>query len=126
MARVYVFEDVKALRDLLVEALVEKGHTVRAAADGQEGLDLFYREPADIVITDLHMPRMTGHEVMLTLRKDFPELKIIAMTGGGNVDSKLYLRVSESIGADWTVSKPFIMSEFMQGFEKIVKKLESK
>lgn len=125
MARVYVFEDVAELRDLMVEAIADRGHTVRGAADGQAGLDLFYREPADILVTDLRMPRLGGHEVILTLRKDFPKLKVITMTGGGTVDSNLYNRVSQSIGADWTVSKPFQMQDFISGFQKLAEKLDS-
>ena len=61
------------------------GDEVQIAADGEEGVHLFRTAPADLVITDLFMPNLEGLDVIKELRRDFPEAKIIAISGGARV-----------------------------------------
>ena len=80
MARILLIDD-DAVRTFLCEILVRSGHTVIAARDGVEGLELFPRTDPDLVITDMVMPKKDGLEVLRTLREKESRVKIIAMSG---------------------------------------------
>ena len=85
MARILVFDDDQEMRDAVRAILEEAGHEVEEAPDGEHGLHLFREQPSDIVITDIRMPAKTGNEAIMELRREFPYVKIIAMSGGGTV-----------------------------------------
>ncbi len=61
--------------------LEELGHRVSIAGDGKEACETFSQDPADVVVTDLRMPRMKGEELVKRLRERSPDLPIIAVTG---------------------------------------------
>jgi CheY-like chemotaxis protein len=77
------------------------------AEDGDEGLALFSRHGADIVLTDLIMPGKEGLETIQELRRVYPTIKIIAMSGGGRVAAQDYLTVAKEFGAVRMLAKPF-------------------
>ncbi len=81
MAEVFLMEDSEPLRRVLVEELREAGHNVTAFPDGSESQDAPLFGEADIFITDLMMPNVTGVEAIKNVRKDFPDLPIIVITG---------------------------------------------
>jgi len=83
------------------------GHTVVEARNGKEGLELFERARADLVITDIVMPENEGLEVLMVLRSKHPPVKIIAMSGGGRGSAKDYLHIAKQMGAARVLAKPF-------------------
>jgi CheY-like chemotaxis protein len=105
MARILVIDDDVMVRDVVAQVLTRSGHTVALAADGVEGVAHLTGQPADLVITDLVMPGTAGVEVIGALHRDFPSLKIIAMSG--SLVASNYLRVAEFMGARHTLQKPF-------------------
>ena len=82
MARILLLDDDRALRDVVRMILEEAGHVVNDAPDGRAGVEMYRESPSDIVITDIRMPEKTGNETILELRAEFPDVKIIAMSGG--------------------------------------------
>lgn len=114
MARILLIEDDRPFRDMLVEAMVEAGHDVRSACDGKDGVRQFRKDPADLVLTDIVMPDQEGIQTIVELRRDFPEVKIIAMSGGGSVGADTYLRLARNLGADVTMAKPFSLEALFQ------------
>jgi DNA-binding NtrC family response regulator len=105
MAHILVIDDDAAVRSLTSDALRRVGHHVSEAGDGKEGLSKFRTDGADLVITDLVMPTNEGIETIMELRRDFPEAKIIAMSGA--LHSKDYLQLAGRLGALRTLDKPF-------------------
>ena len=103
MARILLIEDNDALRALLRENLELAGHTVIEARDGQEGLDLFRRTGADLVVTDILMPEKEGLAVLMELRTAHPPVHVIAISGGGQD----YLATAKLLGAAKVLLKPF-------------------
>ncbi len=81
MARILVIDDEVAVRSLFRDVLEREGHAVEEARDGDEGLAAFAREPADLVIVDLVMPRTNGATMVRRLREAYPEARVIPMTG---------------------------------------------
>jgi two-component system, NtrC family, response regulator AtoC len=87
MARILVADDEPGLREFVSEALEDDGHTVVAAADGQEAAQWLAREGFDLLITDLRMPRMDGLELLRYARAEQPDLEVILLTAHGSVES---------------------------------------
>ena len=81
MATILVIDDQEPIRLLLRAALEGDGHEVLEAANGRLGLELYRKRPADLIITDIGMPEMDGHELMVELTRSFPSVKVIAMSG---------------------------------------------
>ena len=106
MARVLVVDDHESVRQMLRQALETAGMAVCEAADGEKALDLFRREPVDVVVTDIVMPNKEGIETIVELRRLSPRLKIIAMSGR---DTSEFLGMALKLGADHTLQKPFEM-----------------
>ena len=102
---ILVIDDDPRLRHLLRLALEEAGYDVREAPEGEQGLTIATQEPCSLVIVDLFMPGKEGLETILTLRREVPQIKVIAISGGN--DSADMLDVAHSFGANLVVHKPF-------------------
>lgn len=108
MPSVLVVDDQDQVRQLIRETLEQAGYEVEEARDGNEGLERYRTKPADLVIMDILMPDQDGLEGIMSLRQEFPDSRVIAMTGGsegigvGNV-----LDIARMFGARRTLQKPF-------------------
>ncbi|MDE3127137.1 MAG: sigma-54-dependent Fis family transcriptional regulator [Gemmatimonadota bacterium] len=87
MARILVADDEPGLREFVAEALQDDGHTVAAAADGEEAARRLAREGFDLLITDLRMPRMDGLALLRYARSEQPDMEVILLTAHGSVES---------------------------------------
>jgi DNA-binding NtrC family response regulator len=114
MARILVIDDEDQIRKLLRAALEIEGHVVLEARQGDEGLQVLRATPPDLVITDLMMPDMDGLEVIMALRREAPELKVIAMSGGGRHKLTEPLMIAEPLGAFAAVRKPFELDAMLE------------
>ncbi len=113
MARILVIDDEASIRDLITDILEEEGHEVLAAEDGRQGLSLFRQEPFELVITDMVMPEQSGINTIMELVRDYPEVKIIAISGGGAIEPERYLSIAKIIGAESILYKPFTADELL-------------
>lgn len=120
MARILLIDDDADMRGMLRETLAHFGHTVIEACDGKEGLDLFPRAAADLVITDIVMPEKEGIAVMLELRKKRPPVKIIAISGGGRGSAAHYLHIAKQLGAARILAKPFPNETLMAAVDEVL------
>jgi CheY-like chemotaxis protein len=99
---------------MLKKMLEREGHEIETATNGKEGIELFEKGKPDLLITDIIMPEKEGLETILQLRKRFPDLKIIAISGGGRIGPDEYLPVAKLLGASAVFQKPLIPKEFLQ------------
>jgi len=106
--RVLVVDDNADLR-LGVQLMLERaGYEVATAANGVQALELLRGAPAEVLLTDIFMPEADGLETIERCRKEFPRMKIVAMSGGGDtIRSARYLSTAEVAGADAMLPKPF-------------------
>jgi CheY-like chemotaxis protein len=118
--RVLVVDDHPDLRALVKIVLERAGFEVQVAADGQRALDLQRERPADVLITDIFMPESDGIELIARFKSGFPQVKIIAMSGGGHVSKKDYLPVAKEIGADGVLQKPFAAETLLRMLQDLV------
>lgn len=115
MPSVLVVDDEEAIRRLIREALEQAGYQVNEARDGKEGLARYRQVPADLVIMDILMPDQDGLESILTLRREFPAARIIAITGGSDMIGILnFLDVAKMLGARRTLQKPFDIKHLLE------------
>ncbi|MBU1567041.1 MAG: response regulator [Proteobacteria bacterium] len=105
--RILVIDDEATALDLLKKILEGEGYEVSVAVNGQEGLEIFRRQPCDLVITDMVMPVKDGLQTILELRKEAPDLPVIAISGGGTISKERYLTVAGYLERVITLAKPF-------------------
>ena len=118
MARVLVIDDDEQIRTLVKHMLVEAGHQVEEAVDGAEGLRLFGKRPPDLVLTDINMPGLDGHEVITAIRVLHPEVPIIAVSGGGAIEQDELLLKAFALGAVEVIMKPFEFRQLVGAVER--------
>jgi CheY-like chemotaxis protein len=106
MVHVLVVDDEPVVREVIVEMVADAGHTVLSAEDGNEALRLFREHSIDLVITDLIMPAREGLETILELKRLDPDVRIIAMSGGGRGAFGDYLEMALHLGAHCALAKP--------------------
>ncbi len=116
MARILVIDDEPQLRKLLRRALTKLGHEVIELEDGRNACPAHLATPFDLVITDLVMPEYDGLRTISELIEADPELRIIAMSGGGigsgsSTDVNLMLKSARHMGAVTTLEKPFELKQ---------------
>ena len=119
MARVLVIDDDKNNRFAIRRILEMAGHDVIEAVDGEQGVDQFELmiargEPADVVISDIIMPKLSGQEVIAEIKKKNGETKVIAISGGGRGTDELFQQVSNFVAADYVLKKPFTPVELLK------------
>ena len=83
MPKVLIADDEDSMRQLVARAIAMDGHETVTAQDGAEALEILTREQGafDLLLTDIQMPVMDGIALGLATARDFPELKILLMTG---------------------------------------------
>lgn len=87
--RVMVVDDERDLLDNLTEWLTRSGYETLAAADGREALSLARQHPVEVVITDLRMPGISGHELAAMLKELDPRVAIIYLSGQGTMEDAI-------------------------------------
>jgi len=122
MARILIIDDDAQLLDMLRQTLERDGYEVVGASDGKAGLIRYRENPTDLIITDLIMPEKEGIETIIEIRRDFPDVKIIAISGGGRVDPGQYLSIAKSFGVQYTFAKPVERKELLKAVRALFKK----
>ena len=112
-------DDEEPVRILFKEALEKFGYEVRVASNGNEGMQLFREDPADLIITDIFMPEKDGHTFILELRQEFPEVKIFAITGKKFFDPNMELDIAKTLGAMRVFTKPCKLSVLINAIKEL-------
>ncbi len=118
MARVLVIDDDEVTRTLVTRMLTGEGHQVEEAIDGAEGLRLFGKRPPDVVLTDINMPGLDGHEVIAAIRVLHADVPIIAISGGGAIAKDELLLKASALGAVEIIMKPFEFRQLVGAVER--------
>jgi DNA-binding NtrC family response regulator len=111
--RVLVVDDDADMRLTLKLALELAGYAVDVASNGREALEAQRRDPAEVLITDIFMPDSDGFEAIDAFRQQFPQTKIVVVSGGAQFSKRDYLPDAELMGADATLQKPFDMDTLL-------------
>jgi CheY-like chemotaxis protein len=130
MHSVLIVDDEIDVREAIRRVLERAGFSVRAAHGAAEALELLRLQASDVVITDIIMPKINGVEAIHTLRAEFPQVRIIAISGGGNfgitaykpnaITTSAYLAAAERAGAHYILTKPFESVDLLRAVETVL------
>jgi DNA-binding NtrC family response regulator len=116
---ILIVDDEPLIRQSLYEILRIAGYSVQMASCGEDALKALQKIPADILVTDLKLPKMSGLELLSEVKKDFPKLEVIVMTGYGSIESAVEAMKK---GAYDYITKPINDNEIKMIINKIVEK----
>ena len=103
MPTILIIDDDEVITETTKIFLNRAGYDTLTASNGAEGLKLCRQHQIDVVITDIIMPEKEGLETIRELRKNFPNIKIIAISGGGRINAQDYLSLAAKLGAHHTL-----------------------
>lgn len=109
--RILLVDDDDLLRKMLQISMTKAGHIVIEARNGRDALEICRVEPPDLVVTDVIMPEKEGIETIGDIRRLYPDVRIIAMSGGGRNSAADYLNIARQMGAAAVLAKPFPIDE---------------
>jgi CheY-like chemotaxis protein len=110
-------EDHPDFRKVLADLLTQSGHDVHQAADGEEALQLQASVKADVLITDIVMPRKDGIQTIVAFKQNYPNVRIFAISAGGRSHGKDTLIAAKSAGADAVFPKATGLGALLQAIE---------
>lgn len=120
MARIILIDDDDNVRQVARRLLERAGHEVREASDGEAGLDLLAQAGADLVITDIFMPGQDGIVTVRRLRQEFPDVKVIVLSGGDSSGKMNLRRDAELLGAAASLGKPFEAADLLRSVREVL------
>ena len=120
MARILIIDDDERVRTMIRQMLERAGYETIEAPDGKVAAGIYRRTPPDLIVTDIIMPEREGLEIITELRREHPNIKIIAISGGGRVSGVDYLDLAKKLGADRTLAKPFHQEELLDAVRTLL------
>jgi CheY-like chemotaxis protein len=120
MVKILVIEDDDSFRSVLVQMLEKAGYEVLSAENGNQAMKYCREINPDLVLTDIIMPDKEGLETIQELLNLCPNLKIIAMSGGGRFGPNSYLPLAAKLGAKRTLQKPFMREELLTAISEVL------
>lgn len=109
--KILIIDDDELMRTTLEAILGTAGYETATAANGRRGLDWLEQNSVDIVITDIYMPEQEGIETIIELRQNYPSIKVVAISGGGEAGTPSMLEFAEKLGAMRALHKPFTVDQ---------------
>ncbi|MFN4354250.1 response regulator [Parvibaculum sp.] len=119
MSRVLVIDDDPLIRQTIRFALEEAGFCVDEAESGVDGCLAVTDGNFDLMITDILMPDKDGIETIIEVKRTQPDLRILAMSGGGKIDGGEFLNLARRLGVNDTISKPFQIVSLLAKVERL-------
>lgn len=117
---VCVIDDNDLVRTTICNALHEAGFETVEAEDGITGLKVIAESKACVAIIDIVMPVREGHDVIVDATRQFPDLKVLAVSGGGIAGAEEYLDLALQLGAHDALAKPFRNAELVKKVRRLV------
>jgi DNA-binding response OmpR family regulator len=130
MANILVVDDEVDIGEVVRRVLERAGYAVSVTHNATTALDAAAREPPDVVITDLIMPKVHGVELIRTLRESYPGIRVIAISGGGSfgplaykpdaINTHAYLARRREVGAEEILTKPFDLTDLLAAVRRLL------
>lgn len=121
MTKILVIDDDDLVRGMMCNVLKKNGYTVLEAENGNVGME-HVRNAGSIalVITDILMPDKEGLETITEICAFDPDIKIIAMSGGGKTQDMTFLNLAKKIGASKALEKPFRPGDLLEAVQDVL------
>lgn len=120
MSRILIVEDDEQVRQMLRMTLEAEGYEIEEAENGDVAVRLYRRAPHDLVIADLVMPEQDGIGMIRILREEYPDVKVVAISGGGRIGPQTYLKAAQRLGAVRAFTKPVDQEELLESVRELI------
>jgi CheY-like chemotaxis protein len=120
MQKILVIDDDPGILRMIEFMLDGSGYQCLSFGNAGEGLAMLDHMAVHLILTDIIMPEMEGIELILHARATFPDLPIIAMSGGGRSSRTDVLHLAQQFGAAMVIPKPFTRAELLAAIEKTI------
>ncbi|MDP3911731.1 MAG: response regulator [Gemmatimonadales bacterium] len=120
MPRILIAEDDADVRSVVARHLGNAGYEVLETAGGRACLDVLRTTPVDLVIVDIYMPEVDGIAVIAQAHREFAQVPILAISGGGTVPQDRTLEIAQRLGATRTLTKPFDREALLASVRELV------
>ncbi len=120
--RILVVDDDENIREILKDLLTASGHQVSLSGNGEEALEIFFKQDPDLVFTDLGMPGISGWEVNRRIKEIHPDKPVVIVSGWGTQLSQEEVRNSK---VDLIVPKPFTLDQITEVASRFDQKVPS-
>ena len=120
-----IVDDDPGILESLRRVLESAGFEIVAASDGQMALRHFAGNPTDVVISDIYMPGMDGIQFLMRVKEAFPDVRVVAMSGGGHQSKENVLGAASMLGAVTVLEKPFEVQEVLEAVEAALNRDEA-
>ncbi len=117
--RILVVDDDENIREILKDLLMMSGHQVSLSSNGEEALEIFFKQELDLIITDLGMPGISGWEVNRRIKENQPEKPVVIISGWGAQLSEDEVKASK---VDFVIPKPFSLEQMLHVTERFNQK----
>ena len=117
---ILVIEDDPIMREALTDWLQAAGYGVRTAADGSAGLAAVKFAVPAVVVTDIHMPGTNGAAIISELKRYYPQVAVIAISGLFNSGHGLDAQAALALGAARALAKPFKRAEVLHALAELL------
>ena len=117
--KILIVDDNEKILELLSEFLIGNGYDIACSLNGEDANNKFVKFKPDLVITDIVMPEVDGIELLLSLRKINPDIRVIVMSGGNRGHADTYLQMADKLGANAILNKPFELSDLLVHVKKL-------
>jgi two-component system response regulator PilR (NtrC family) len=119
MAKILVVDDELSMREFLKILLIQEGHEVICAVDGEDALSLFQAQPCDLLISDIKMPKMDGLELLKRVKESRPNMAVVMITAYGSPEDAI---AAMKAGAYDYLTKPFKLKEIKSVIRNVLTK----
>ena len=117
---ILVVDDEGSICTLVQIALEREGYNVEVVVDGFKASRKLRGQNYDLLITDLLMPDRDGLELIREAKREYPRMRIIAMSGGGRVGREQYLKLAKGMGADAILTNPFLPRDLCSAVDNVL------
>jgi CheY-like chemotaxis protein len=117
---ILIVDDDVLVVDVLKKMLERDGYELMTCNNGNQALRLCRKNPPDLAIVDIFMPEKEGLETIREMKKEYPSLKVIAISGGSKASTQDYLGVASKLGADLTLSKPVEREDLLKAVARLL------
>lgn len=112
MVRILVVDDEPSVLEMVTAMIEPVGYDVIEAGNGAEACVICKEVPVDLIITDIIMPDKNGIDLIMEVKKEYPHIPVIAISGGGGITGRYdYLEIAKLVGANNILRKPFELQE---------------
>ncbi len=125
LKNILLVDDEESIRKMVRAVLGEEEYAFTEASNGVEALEIMETQSFDLILTDVIMPDCDGIELVMSVRKKLPDIKVIVMSGGGRVRADHYLNLAEKLGAARVFEKPFNTAELRETVSELLSETDS-